>query len=129
MLMLCFRFESWTSLPYPPPEAGRLPEEGNKVRVLALDGKLLCRDRFCELLGFSSWKMKQWNISIRQGLLQPPADGRATADRSIRAAPKRNHVNAWLRWAHDMLAEPLAEILKNEECREQRNAAAKEPFE
>ena len=49
--------------------------------------------------------------------------------RKARATPKRDHVKAWLRWVYAATAELLAEVLKSDECRENRNAATKDPYE
>ena len=89
----------------------------------------MCRTRFRKLIGVSEWKLKRWTSDIRQGHLQPSEDGRSAMTRKARATPKRDHVNAWLRWVYETMAESLAEVLQSEECRENRNAATKDPFE
>ncbi len=93
--------------------------------VWGLHGFKICRERFRAIIGINDWTLKLWIHDVRQASTSLPEDGRASTARKVRPCPKRGHVNAWLRWVYDT-AESLAEVLKDEEWREQRAGAAKE---
>ncbi|CAK9078273.1 unnamed protein product, partial [Durusdinium trenchii] len=75
-------------------------------------GQPVCFEGFCHLTGVSRRQCSKFLKAIREGALEPPADGRSL--RVSRDEPKRDHARSFFQYLYDHLAEPLAEGLDPE---------------
>ena len=80
-----------------------------EFREWNLFGMHLCSTRFRHIVGLSRNKFKNFKTWVCGGMLEPLQDARSDLARKIRATPQTDHVDSWLNYIYENVAEDLAE--------------------